>query len=73
MAHAVVGMARLRIGRHGLLLLLALFLLLGFEDVAIWLRTGALPAVEFFVALLLVVATAAVAIREAVRHPPPRR
>lgn len=66
-------MVEFHIGRHGVILLVACFLLLGAEDVLIWLRTGTLPAVEFFLASVLVLGVLAVAVREAVIHPPTRR
>lgn len=66
-------MVKLRIGRHGVIILVLLFLLLGAEDVLIWYNTGALPAIEFFVAMLVVLGIVALAIYESVVHPPPRR
>lgn len=64
-------MVELRIGKHGVVLLLILFLLLGVEDILVWMRAGTLPGVEFFVATAIVVAVFAFAIYEAVSHPPP--
>ena len=63
----------LQIGRTGLLIVLAIFLLLVAEDVLIWVNSGVIPGVEFFLASLLVVVVFFLAIREAGRHPPPRR
>lgn len=63
-------MVDFQIGRHGVILLVALFLLLGMEDILIWVNTGTLPAIEFFVAMFLVLGVFALAVREAVLHPP---
>lgn len=65
-------MVEFRIGRHGVVLLVLLFVILGSEDVLIWLNTGSLPAIEFFVGMLLVLVVVALAVHEAVLHPPPR-
>lgn len=65
-------MVELHIGKHGVVLLILLFLLLGLEDVLVWVNSGTVPAVEFFVGLLLVLGVAAFAVREATLHPPPR-
>lgn len=64
-------MVDLDIGRHGLVILLILFAVLGAEDVLIWVNSGVVPAVEFFLATLLVLIVVAVAIRESMRHAPP--
>lgn len=61
-------MAELRIGRHGVVLLALLVLLLGAEDIVVWVRSGELPAIEFFVGLCVVLVTIALAIYEANRH-----
>jgi hypothetical protein len=66
-------MVDLEIGRHGVILLVILFLIFGLEDILIWINRGELPAVEFFVGLILVLALVAWAVREAQLHPPPRR
>jgi hypothetical protein len=58
------------VGRHGLAILLVLFVILGVEDVLVWLNSGTVPGIEFFLAALLVVAIAAAAIRESSRHAP---
>lgn len=63
----------LRIGRTGLLIVLAVFLILVAEDVLIWINSGLIPGLEFFLASLLVVGVFILAIREARRHRPPRR
>ncbi|WP_255196668.1 hypothetical protein [Halorarius litoreus] len=65
-------MVEVNIGRHGVILLVLLFAILAFEDVLVWINSGTLPAVEFFVGLLLVLGVVAFAIREANLHPPPR-
>ena len=65
-------MVELHIGKHGVALLILLFLFLGLEDVLVWVNSGTVPAVEFFVGLLLVLGVAAFAVREATLHPPPR-
>ena len=64
-------MISFRIGRHGVVLLLALFVLLGAEDAVIWINRGVVPGVEFFLGALLVLVIVADAIRAAVAHPPP--
>lgn len=65
-------MVDVHIGRHGVILLVLLFVLLAFEDVLVWLNSGTLPAAEFFVGLLLVLGVVTFAIWEANLHPPPR-
>lgn len=65
-------MVELDIGKHGVILLVLLFLVMGIEDILIWLNTGALPAIEFFIAIVIVLSILALAIREARHHPPPR-
>lgn len=65
-------MVEIHIGRHGLYLLVLLFVILGAEDVLIWVNSGALPGIEFFAGALLVLAVFALAIHEARLHPPPR-
>ena len=65
-------MVDLHIGRHGVILLAILFVILGFEDALVWLNSGDLPAIEFFVGLILVLAMIAGAIYEADQHRPPR-
>lgn len=60
------------IGKHGVILLVLVFLLRGIEDILIWLNTGALPAIEFFIGIVIVPSILALAIREARHHPPPR-
>ncbi|QCC50714.1 hypothetical protein [Halapricum salinum] len=65
-------MVDLHIGRHGVILLAILFVILGFEDVLVWLNSGDLPAIEFFVGLILVLAVIAGAIYEAEQYRPPR-
>ena len=64
-------MVELEIGRHGVLILLILFLLLGFEDILIWVNQGIMPAIEFFLAMVLVLGVIMFALREANRHKPP--
>lgn len=59
------------IGRNGVLVLVALFLILAAEDVLIWVRSGIVPAIEFFVGMVLVLVVVAFAIWEARHHPPP--
>ncbi|ADE01859.2 MULTISPECIES: hypothetical protein [Haloferax] len=63
---------RLGIGRTGVVILVALFVILGAEDVYVWAIAGTVPGVEFFLALVFVLAVAFVAIREARAHPPSR-
>ncbi|WP_410767160.1 hypothetical protein [Haloferax sp. DFSO60] len=65
-------MVNFHIGRGGVVIILLLFLLLELEDILIWVNTGSLPAIEFFVATIIVLGVVAFAIREAVAHPPPR-
>ncbi|MFC7201981.1 hypothetical protein ACFQJC_00490 [Haloferax namakaokahaiae] len=65
-------MVNLHIGKHGALLVVFLFFLLEFEDILIWVNTGSTPAIEFFVASLVVLGVVVFAVREAVAHPPPR-
>jgi len=65
-------MVDLHIGRHGVVLLAILFLLLGIEDILIWLNSGEIPAIEFFLGLVLVLAVIAGAIYEAEHFRPPR-
>lgn len=60
------------VGRAGLLVLAALFVVLTIEDVYIWVTAGTVPGLEFFLGLLLVVGTWFYAIRTAREHPPPR-
>lgn len=64
-------MPEIQIGRHGAIFLALLFVILTAEDILIWIRSGAVPALEFFIALLLVLGVVALAIREANLHPPP--
>lgn len=64
-------MADLQIGRHGVILLVVLFLLLAAEDVLIWVESGVVPGVEFFLASLVVGATMAYVIREVQKYEPP--
>ncbi|MFB6171941.1 MAG: hypothetical protein ABEJ23_05355 [Haloarculaceae archaeon] len=64
-------MVELQIGRHGVVLLIFMFLLLGAEDILVWLNSGDLPAAEFFVGMLVVLGVILLAIREAIQHPPP--
>lgn len=64
-------MVEFRIGRHGVILLVLLFLLLAGEDILIWVNTGAVPSLEFFVGMVVVLAVVALALREAISHPPP--
>jgi hypothetical protein len=66
-------MVNLHIGKHGVVLLVLLFLLLGIEDVLIWVRDGDLPALEFFVGLVIVLVVVAWAVRQANLFPPIRR
>lgn len=66
------SMVELDIGKHGVILLVLVFLLMGIEDILIWLNTGALPAIEFFIGIVIVLSILALAIREARHHPPPR-
>ncbi|RDI70606.1 hypothetical protein [Halopelagius longus] len=61
------------LGKHGAVLLAVLFVVLLAEDALIWLRSGAVPGVEFFAGTLAVLAVTAVAVYEANRHPPVRR
>jgi len=65
-------MVQLNIGRRGVLLLVLLFVVMGIEDILIWLNTGEVPTIEFFVGMVIVLTVFALAIREANRHPPPR-
>lgn len=65
-------MVEIHIGRHGVILLVLLFLLLASEDILIWVNSGTVPAIEFFAGLLLVLAVVTLAIWEANQHPPPR-
>lgn len=63
---------RLGLGRTGVAIVVLLFLLLGVEDVYVWVDSGVVPGVEFFAALLVVLVVFVVAIREARAHPPSR-
>jgi len=65
-------MVQLNIGRRGVLLLVLLFVVMGMEDILIWLNTGEVPTIEFFVGMVIVLTVFALAIRELKRHPPPR-
>lgn len=65
-------MVDIDVGWAGAGLLVLVFLLLGAEDVVVWLNGGAVPGVEFFVVAVLVVAVLALAIRRARANPPPR-
>lgn len=65
-------MVELHIGRHGVVLLVLLFVLMAAEDALIWLNSGTVPAIEFFVGLVLVLGVMALAVLEANLHPPPR-
>lgn len=65
-------MVDLHIGKHGVILLALLFVILAFEDVLIWFNRGEVPAIEFFVGLVLVLAVIAAAIYEAELYRPPR-
>lgn len=66
-------MFSLKMGRNGVLILLFVFILLGAEDVLIWVNSGIVPGVEFFIAMLLILVVFAIAIRQAIAHPPPSR
>lgn len=66
-------MVDLRIGVHGLIILLVVFLLLGLEDILIWINSGVIPGVEFLIATFIVVIVFALAIREANVRSPRRR
>lgn len=63
----------LGIGKKGVAIVVALFLILTAEDLIIWIRNGAVPGLEFFLGVLLVLVVVILAIREARSHPPPRR
>lgn len=63
----------LGIGKTGVAIVVALFLILTAEDLIIWIRSGAVPGLEFFLGVLLVLVVVILAIREARSHPPPRR
>lgn len=66
-------MFTLGMGRNGIVILLFVFVLLGAEDVLIWVNGGVVPGVEFFLATLLVLVVFAFAIRQAIAHPPSSR
>ena len=59
---------RPRIDGTGAVILLLVFLLLGAEDILIWVNGGVVPGIEFFLASLLVVGLLAVAILQARDH-----
>ena len=62
-------MVDLHIGRHGVIILLVVFLLLAAEDILIWINAGVIPAVEFWFAMAIVLVIVALAIHEANLHP----
>lgn len=64
-------MIDLHIGKHGVVLIVLMFVLLTAEDVFVWLNSGVLPGVEFFVGVLVVLGIVVFAIRESRLHPPP--
>lgn len=64
-------MERLRIGKHGVAIVAAIFLLLAVEDLFIWLHSGVVPGIEFFVASVIVVIVFVLAIRQAQKYDPP--
>jgi len=66
-------MVDLHIGRHGILILLVLFLIMGLEDILVWMNSGVIPGLEFLIAAVIVLAVVVLAIRQANRHPPPFR
>ena len=59
-----------RVGRTGAIVLLVVFLILAVEDAIIWFSAGVVPGIEFFLALLVVLAVWYVAIRNARKNPP---
>lgn len=60
------------VGRTGVFIVLILFVVLGIEDVYLWVIEGTIPGLEFFLALVIVLIVTVVAIREARTHPPSR-
>lgn len=71
-SNGYLSMVQLKIGRHGVLLLVLLFVIMGIEDILIWLNTGEVPIIEFFAGMVIILTVFALAIQEANRHPPPR-
>lgn len=59
---------QLGIGRTGVLIVLLVFLLLAVEDIVIWVNSGVIPGIEFFLASLVVVGIIVVAILQARSH-----
>lgn len=64
-------MVDLRIGRHGVIIILVLFLTFAIEDILIWINRGAVPGIEFFVASIVLLVVFAILIRDARNHRPP--
>ncbi|APE94810.1 hypothetical protein [Halodesulfurarchaeum formicicum] len=64
-------MIRSTLGRPGIALLVIVFLVLFVEDILIWHNSGALPAIEFLLLDVAVLAVLALAIREVRRRRPP--
>ncbi|MFC7115232.1 hypothetical protein ACFQH2_10140 [Natronoarchaeum sp. GCM10025703] len=64
-------MRDLRIGKHGVAVLVAIFLILTIEDIFIWINSGIVPGIEFFIASLAVVVVFALAIRQSQKYDPP--
>ena len=65
-------MVDLDVGPAGAVLLVLVFVLLGAEDVVIWVRAGEVPGLEFFVAAVMLVVVLWLAVRQARANPPPR-
>jgi hypothetical protein len=63
----------LGLGRTGIGILLAVFLMLTASDIVIWIRDGIVPGVEFFIGTLVVLIVVFLAVRGARAHPPPRK
>ncbi|AOW79559.1 hypothetical protein HTSR_0359 [Halodesulfurarchaeum formicicum] len=64
-------MIRDTLGRAGIALLVIVFLVLFVEDILIWHNSGILPAIEFLLIDIAVLAVLALAIREVRRRRPP--
>lgn len=64
-------MVELHIGRHGVIILVILFVILTVEDVFVWINSGVVPGIEFFVGAVLVVAIIGFAIQEGMTYRPP--